>query len=106
MASRSGSTTEVMMLGGTLRTIHPIARPPAAVSDRKNYDCRREVLIHAAEGTLSEGIFSGFRDVDWPALGRFSASSCRLRRGTFKIDCCNQATRSIPTPRCHILSSR
>src|SRR5437899_2566174 len=101
MASRSGSTTEVMMLGGTLRTIHPIARPPAAVSDRKNYDFRREVLIHNAEGKFSE-----IRDVDWPALGRFSDSSCRLLKGTFKIDCCNQATLSIPTQRCQILLFR
>jgi hypothetical protein len=72
------------MLGGTLHTIHPIARSPAAVSNRKNYDFRREVLIHNAEGKLSEGVFSEILEIDGPALGSFADSACRLNKRAFQ----------------------
>jgi len=39
------------------------------MSHRKNYDLRRKILIHNAEGKLSEGIFSEILEIDRPALG-------------------------------------
>jgi hypothetical protein len=70
------------------------------MSDGKDYDLRREILIHEAEGKLPEGVFSKIGDVDWPALRTFPDSSYRLLKSTFKVDSCNQAALSIPSQRC------
>ena len=38
------------------------------MSQGKDYDLRREILVQDAEGKLPEGIFSEIGAVDWPAL--------------------------------------
>jgi hypothetical protein len=61
------------------------------MSYRKDYDFRREVLIHKTGGKLPESIFSEIIEVDWPAMGGFRDSSYRLVKGAFKVNRCNQA---------------
>jgi hypothetical protein len=70
------------------------------MSHGKDYDLRREILIHDAEGKLPEGVFSEIGDVDWPALRRFPDSSYRPLKSTFKVNRRNEGALSVPSQRC------
>ena len=70
------------------------------MSHGEDYDLRREILVHNAEGKLPKGVSSEIGDVDWPALRRFSDSFYRLLKSTFKVNRCNQAALSVPSQRC------
>jgi hypothetical protein len=70
------------------------------VSHGEDYDLKREILVHNAEGKLPETVFSEIGDVDWPALRRFPDSSYRLLKSTFKVNRCNEAALSVPSQCC------
>ena len=76
------------------------------MSHGKNHDLRRKFLIHDAEGKLPEGIFSKIGDVNWPALRSFHDLSYGLIKGTFELDCRNEAAFSIPGECCQIFLFR
>jgi len=78
-----------------LPALHPIPPVPwltPTMSHRKNYELGREILIHNAEGKLSEGIFSEILEIDGPAMGSFSDSCYGLIKSALKANCCSQAS--------------
>jgi hypothetical protein len=68
--SGASQKTKVRILGApigefrTLPPIPPVPRLTPTMRHRKNHDLRRKILIHNAEGKLSEGIFSEILEID------------------------------------------
>jgi len=58
------------------------------MSDRENYNFRREIPIDDTERKLPEDVFSEIPKVDRPPLGSFSDSFNRLLKGGFEVDRC------------------
>src|SRR5437660_18109 len=73
--------------GASLHAIPPVAQTTPTMSHCKNYDFRGKILIHNAEGKLSEGVFSEIPEVNWPAMRSFSDSFYRLPKRALKVNC-------------------